>query len=114
MAAVSDGRSFLGRRIEPELEAVMAVEESQAAVEAMGVRAALVAGELHQAAPVSLGALDRVAHHRLAQSPAAVPAVDADRLDQAAACPLAGQPRDDGELEHAHDFAPELGDDDLV
>ncbi len=88
--------------------------EAEAFVEAVGVGAGLVGGELHQRTPRRPRVVDRVPHQRLAQLPAALAAIDAYRLDLRAHRAHPRHARDDGDLQAADDRASLLRDDEIV
>lgn len=83
-------------------------------VEADRVRAALVRGQLDEAAAAPPCLADGPFDHPVAEAPAPVGAADADRLDLGALGAHAAEPGDEGQLQGAGDLAVDVGHDEVV
>lgn len=89
----------------------MALLEAEAFVEAVGVEALLVGGQLRHAAAARPALVERPLDHLAAKTLAALAGNDVHRLDEAAPHAEAIEPGDEGELDGADRRAVELGDD---
>src|SRR5688572_16101790 len=91
----------LGAGLDGELQALVGGDETEARVEAVGIRTALVGRELHQRAAAPACLLDGPADHRRTQAPPAVVRPDTDRLELPAQRAPPGQAGDERQLERA-------------
>lgn len=88
------------------LEAQVRGLEAQAFVEAVGVGAGDVGGQLYEHAALAAGLLDGPFDELRPETAAALVGVDADALDDRAGGAPAGETRDDRQLEGADDLGP--------
>ncbi len=88
--------------------------EAKGLVEPDRVGAALVGGQLHQAAAITAGLFDRPADHRPAHALSAPLAGDADTLDLGAEHAAPAQPWHHGQLQGPGDLPVDIGHDDPV
>lgn len=96
--------------LQPKLHTFVARGEAEGLVEAVGVLALLVGGELDEAAALFAAEDYRPIHHLATDTFATQIAADANGFDLAAPLALAGESGDEGELETARDFATSFGD----
>src|SRR5690606_7497757 len=97
-----------------ELEPLVTGDEAEGGVEAVGVGALLVAGELDQAAAALAAPAHRPLHHPPAEPLPAEGGGHPHGLDLQPLRATAGQARNEGELHRAHHLATGLHDDQLV
>ena len=102
------------RAVRAELEPHVGGREAEPLVEAVGIGAGGVGGQLHQLAVLAPGFVDRPLDEPGAQAAAALVGVDAYAFDDRAGRAAPGQPGDDRELEGADDTALAYGDDQVL